>query len=152
MMQPKQERRDGLYLMLLGAVFFLLFGIVLMNTGRVPLFDFRTAYFSGACLLTHCDPYSESDVAALYAQHRERWPVSDRDRQVITRNIYLPPAFVVTIPLALLPFALAQGLWFVLIAGAFVLAAFLMASSAEKAPLLACTLVAFCLANSGSLL
>ena len=151
-MEPKQERRDGLYLMLLGTVFFLLFGIVLMNTGRVPLFDFRAAYFSGACLLTHCDPYRESDVAALYAQHHERWPVSDRDRQVITRNIYLPPAFAFTVPLALLPFSLAQGLWFILIAGAFVLAAFLMALSAEKAPLLACTLVAFCLANSGSLL
>jgi len=151
-MEPKQERRDGLYLMLLGTVFFLFFGIVLMNTGRVPLFDFRTAYFSGACLLTHCDPYSDSDVAALYAQHHERWPVADRDRQVITRNIYLPPAFAFTVPLALLPFALAEGLWFVLIAAAFVLAAFLMSGSAEEAPLAACTLVAFCLANSGSLL
>jgi hypothetical protein len=45
-------------------------------------------------------------VAVLYAQHRQRWPVSDKNRQVITRNIYLPPAFAFTVPLALLPFTL----------------------------------------------
>ena len=152
-METARAPRDGFYLMLLGTVFFVLFGIVLMNTGRVPLFDFRTAYYSGACLLTHCDPYSESDVGALYALHHERWPVSARDRQVITRNIYLPPAFVFTVPLALLPFELGQALWFILIASSFAFVAFLMGSAgSEHAPLLACCLIAFCLANSGSLL
>lgn len=152
-MDPTRARRDGLSFLLVGAVFFLLFGIVLMNSGRVALFDFRTSYFSGVCLLQHCDPYSESEVAALYAQHSERWPVSAADRQVITCNQNLPPVFAWTVPLALLPFGVAQALWFVLIAGSFLLVALLMAwESLEEAPLLACSLVAFCLANSGSVL
>ncbi len=151
-METSAKGRDGLYLMLLGTTFFVLFGIVLMNMGRTALFDFRTAYYSGVCLLSHCDPYNESAVSALYAQRHERWPVSDKDLPVITRNIYLPPAFVFTIPLALLTFNLAQSLWFLLILCSFVLAAFSMAACARSEPLLAGVLIAFCLANSGSLI
>jgi glycosyl transferase family 87 len=146
-------RRDGLYLMLLGTAAFLLLGVVLMNFNRVPLLDFRTAYYSGECLLQQCDPYSEADIARLYAQRVERWPVSERNKPVITRNIYPPSAFAFTIPLALLPFDAAQIVWCLLIAGSFVLAAFLMASiAANDAPLLAGGLLAFCLANSGSVI
>jgi hypothetical protein len=152
-MEKSSARRDGLYVMLLGTVFFLLFGFVLMNTGRVPLLDFRTAYYSGLSLIQHLDPYNESDVAPLYAERHENHLVSDRDQQVITRNIYLPPAFAFTVPLALLPFKLGESLWFLLILCSFVLGTFLMASAAgEHAPLLAAGLLAFCLANSGSLL
>ena len=146
-------RRDGLYLMLLGTAAFLLLGIVLMNFNRVPLLDFRTAYYSGECLLQQCDPYSEADIARLYAQRVERWPVSERNALVITRNIYPPSAFAFTVPLALLPFDPAQVLWCLLIAGSFVVAAFLMDSvAAAHAPLVAGSLLGFCLANSGSVL
>ena len=146
-------RKDGLYLMLLGTACFLLLGIVLMTFNRVPLLDFRTAYYSGECLLQHCDPYSEADIARLYAQRVERWPVSERNLPVITRNIYPPSAFAFTISLALLPFELAQVLWCLLIACSFILAAFLMASiAAHDAPVVAGSLLGFCLANSGSVL
>jgi hypothetical protein len=139
--------------MLLGTAAFLLLGVVLMNFNRVSLLDFRTAYFSGECLLQHCDPYSQVDIARLYAQRVERWPVSDRDALVITRNIYPPSTFVFTVPLALLPFGVAQALWFLLIAGSFILAAFLMGSiAAGDAPLVAGGLLGSCLANSGSVL
>ncbi len=146
-------RRDGLYLMLLGTAAFLLLGFVLMNFNRVPLLDFRTAYYSGECLLQHCDPYSEADIARLYAQRVERWPVSERNALVITRNIYPPSAFAFTVPLALLPFDVAQALWWLLIAGSFILAAFVIGSiAAGNAPLMAGSLLGFCLANSGSVL
>ncbi|MGA8668322.1 MAG: glycosyltransferase family 87 protein [Terracidiphilus sp.] len=146
-------RKDGFYLMLLGTAAFLLLGVVLMNFNRVPLLDFRTAYYSGECLLRHCDPYNQADITRLYAQRVGRWPVSERNLPVITRNIYPPSAFAFTLPLALLPFDVAQVLWCLLIAGSFILAAFLIGSmAANDAPLVAGGLVGFCLANSGSVI
>lgn len=145
-------RRDGLYLLLLGSAIFLLFGLVLMIPSRLPLVDFRTAYYSGQCLLQHGDPYNASDIQALYANRTERAPVPPSAQLVITRNIYLPPAFALTVPLALLPFNLAQALWCLLIVGSFILASFLMwIFGARHAPVLSGALLCFCLANSGSL-
>jgi hypothetical protein len=144
---------DGLYLILLGTAAFLAFGAVLMNSNRVPLLDFRTAYYSGECMLQHCDPYSEGDIQALYGQRTEHWPVEKRNRAIVNRNIYLPPAFTFTVPLALLPFDLAQALWFLLIVCSFILASFLIWNlAADHAPVLAAALLCFCLANSGSLI
>lgn len=152
-MNMTKARTDSLYLMILGAVAFLLFGLVLASGSRIPLLDFRTAYYSGQCLLQGGDPYSESDIDRLYSQRAERSRVSDRDLAVVTRNQYLPPAFALTFPLALLPFDLAQALWFVLIVGSFIVAAFSMWKvSAAHAPMLAAILLSFCLANSGSLI
>lgn len=140
--------------MFLGALAFVLFGAILCNTGRIALFDFRTAYFNGKCLLQdHCDPYSESDIDRLYSQRPESRSVSAMDLTVITRNIYLPSAFFLCLPLGLLPFGLAQALWLLLIVASFLLAAYLMGSTgSEHSPLLAAALVAFLLANSGSVI
>ena len=152
-MNMTKARTDSLYLMILGTVAFLLFGLVLAGRDRIPLLDFRTAYYSGQCLLRGADPYIEQNVGALYSLRAERSRVSDRDMAVITRNIYLPSAFALTVPLAILPFDLAQAVWFLLIAGGFVLASFLMWQlAADQAPMLAACFLGFCLANSGSLI
>lgn len=153
-METNRAHRDGLYFMLLGAIAFVLFGAILCNTGRIALFDFRTAYFNGSCLLQdHCDPYSESDIDRLYSQRAERRSVSPTDLTVITRNIYLPSAFLLCLPLGLLPFGPAQTLWLLVIVVSFLVAAYLMWSVAsEYSPLLAGVLVAFLLANSGSVI
>jgi hypothetical protein len=150
-----KARMDGFYLMLLGTVAFLLFGIVMMRADRhVPLFDYRTAYYSGQCLLHRgCDPFSEHDIGQLYAQRVESGPVGERDLTVITRNIYLPSAFVLTVPLALIPFDFGQTIWMLLITASTILAAFLMwSASASRAPILCGALLCFLLANSSSLL
>src|SRR5215471_18901156 len=150
-----KARMDGLYLMLLGTAAFLLFGIVMMNADRhVPLFDYRTAYYSGQCLLHHgCDPFSEHDIGQLYAQRAESGPVGQRDLTVITRNIYLPSAFVLTVPLALIPFDTGETIWMLLITGSTILAAFLMWSAASShASTLSAAFLCFLLANSSSLL
>lgn len=149
-----RARTDGFYLMLLGSIGFVLFGFVLMSADRVPVLDFRTAYYCGDCLLhAHCDPYSEHDVSALYSQRVERFPVSDRNRTVITRNPYLPSIYPVAALLALLPFNLGQALWLLAIVASFIVASFLMWQLArEDAPILAGAFLAFCLANSGSLI
>jgi hypothetical protein len=145
---------DGLYLMLLGSVAFLLFGFVLISMDRVPLMDFRTAYYSGKCLLhQHCDPYSENDIQRLWAQHPERFAVAGHSSLVVTRDVYLPSAFPFTATMALLPFTAAEVLWFLLISGSTIVACFLMWNAAvNQMPVLAGSLLCFCLANSGSLL
>ena len=150
-----RARMDGLYLMLLGGVVFLLVGVVLINSDTVPAMDFRTAHFSGQCLLQRgCDPYNERDIERLYLQSKvDHPPATERERTVIIRNIYLPPAFAFTVPLALLPFHLGLVIWLILIAASFLLASFLMWDvGARRAPIIAAGLICFCLANSGSLL
>jgi hypothetical protein len=146
-------RTDSLFLMILGTVAFFLFGLVLASRDRIPLLDFRTAYYSGKCLLQGNDPYNVRNVEQLYMRRAEHSRVSDRDLPVITHDPYLPPAFALTVPLASLPFNVAQALWFLLIAGSFILAAFLMWQIArDQAPMLAACMLSFCLANSGSLI
>ena len=148
-------RRDGAYFVGIGCVLFLFIGFVLASQpGRPALFDFQTAYYSGKCLLQgHCDPYREADIVGLYSQRPESVPIPARTRAVVTRNIYLPPAFPLTVPLALLPFNLALAIWFVLISGSFIAASFLMWDLASaQAPVLAGALIGFCLANSGSII
>jgi hypothetical protein len=148
-----RARTDGLYLMLLGGTIFVAMSFLLVIVGKAPLHDFRTAYYSGACLLEHCDPYSENDINRLYSKEVPLPSVPDRDRIVVTKNIYLPSAFPFTVPLALLPEKLGLELWILAIAGSFLLATFLIWKiAANHAPLIAAALLCFCVANSGSLI
>ncbi len=131
-----------------------LFGLVLVNRDPVPLSDFRTAYFSGVCLLEPgCHPFQEADVERLYWQRQvDHPPVPQPDRTVITRNIYLPTAFAFTVPMALVPFKIDLALWAFFIAAGSIVAALLMwRVSAGYAPLLSAALLSYCLANSGSI-
>jgi hypothetical protein len=144
---------DSLYLMILGSAFFLLLGLVLARIQPEPVPDFRTAYYRGVCLLQRCDPYSGTDIEKIYAEHGEPPFPTDRVRLVETRNIYLPTELPFLVPVALLPFGVAQTLWLCVIAGTFIFSSFLMwRTGAGLAPLVSSCLLAFCLANSGTLL
>ena len=153
-MSSPGARRDSLYIMLLGAIIFVLFGTVLMMGNRVPALDFRTAYYCGACLLQpRCDPYNSREIEALYSQKVERFPVPERSRPVITHNIYLPSVDVFVVPLAMIPFGMGQALWIFSITSSFVIACLLMwRASIDRIPVLGSMLLGFCLANSASLL
>jgi hypothetical protein len=143
---------DGLYLMLLGAAAFVAMSFLLILAGNAPLHDFRTSYYGGACLLAHCDPYLESDIERLYSKEVPPPTVPDRNRIVVTKNIYLPSTFPFTVPLALLPEKVGLDLWVALIGVSFLVASFLIWRVASaSAPTMAGLLVCFCLANSGSL-
>jgi hypothetical protein len=153
-METTRARRDGIYLLVLGNVAFLLISLLLVSRPDSPAaMDFRTAYFSGQCLLHYpCDPYNVRDIDSLYKKHLERAPVSERNRAVVTNNVYLPSTFPFTLVLALLPFDWAIVAWCLLIDGSFVLAAWLIwRISSPQAPLPVGSLVGFCLATSGSL-
>jgi hypothetical protein len=148
-----KARRDGLYLVLLGCAAFLALGFLVLTVGRAPLMDFRTAYYSGQCLLHSCDPYRQDDIERLLSEEIPPPTVPDPNRIVVTRNIYLPSAIPWTLPFALLPRVLALACWVSIIAGSFVLASLLVWKiAATDAPFLSAVLLSFCLVNSISLL
>ncbi len=145
-----KARLDGLLLLLLGSLVFISLGAVLENSFRVTMVDFEALYNPARCLIQHGDPYNESEV------ERKAWP--DRgdsqletatDRQIVTRYLYPPTAFSLTLPFAMLPWKAAHILWMVLTMGSFVLASYLVWSlGANYAPVLSGILVGFLLANS----
>jgi len=53
-------RRDGLVLLLLGSVVFVLLGLALEHASHEPMVDFRVVYYPARCLVEHGDPYSQS--------------------------------------------------------------------------------------------
>ena len=147
-----RARADGFYLMLIGAVIFLALSLILSRTGKTPMHDFRTAYYSGLSLVVHRDPYNVSDVEKLYAKESPPPATPDRDRMVVTTNIYFPSAFPFTVALALAPENLSLTIWALGIMGSFLLSVFLIWKvCADGAPVVIGFLLGFCLANSGSL-
>ena len=152
-MELARAKRDAQYLMVLGTVAFVLLGagvIAAKRSGSVQ--DFTTAYYRGVCLLQHCDPYSGSEIEALYARAGEPPFASDQERLAATRNIYLPGEFPFLVPLAVLPMELGRAFWILLIATSFILASFLAWRwGARYAPLVSAGLVSFCLLNSPTL-
>lgn len=145
-----KARLDGLYLLLLGTLVFILAAVVLIGTTAKAPVDFRGVYYPARCLIQHCDPYRVSEVRRIYLSEGGSLP-SDAPiiEEAVTHYVYPPTAFVFTVPFAMLPWAPAHFLWMVLTVGSLVLAASLMWSlGADHAPVVAGALVGFLLANS----
>ena len=149
-----KARRDGLCLLLLGGVVFVLLGAALENAFSVPLVDFKVLYFPARCLMQHCDPYNDVDLLRVsrVEDSARSWD-NERGRPFITRYIYPPTAFSLTVPFAMLPWGPAHILWITLTAASFIFASFLMWNlGASYAPIVSGALVGFLLANSELLL
>jgi hypothetical protein len=147
-----RSRADSIWLLVLGSAAFLALGFLQSKAG-FPLMDFNVVYYSAECLFHHCDPYSQTEVLRLYAQHADVSSASATDLLVLGANPYLPSEFGFTFLFALMPFKLAQLLWFVLIAGGTILGSFAVWDlSSDHAPEIAAILLCFCLANSGSVI
>lgn len=147
-------RSFGLYLVVIGAISFLCLSGFALRNGPTRLLDFKTAYYSARTLLEHGDPYSPDDLLRTYNQTQlPQMSVADPDSFALTRNVYFPTEFAVTVPLSLLPFSLAQAIWVGLTAAIFILAAFLMWDLASVyAPEAAGALLCFLLATSEQIL
>ena len=146
----RRARRDGLILVCLGTLVFLVVGIAWQRLALIEQGDFKVVYYSSRCLLHHGNPYSENDVLRVYnAEGRERPTEPVLDREVKTRFFYPPTAFIVTVPIAILGFAAGKILWMILCAGTFIVATFLIYdAAAEYAPLVSGMLCGLMLAGS----
>jgi len=144
-----RTRRDGLYLLLIGTVLFLVLSLALEKTSSTAMQDFRVLYNPARCLLKGCDPYNEGAVLRIaQAEGRDRPSDTTAIRQIVTRYIYPPTSFSFTVPFALLPWGPAHILWMILTIGSMILASFLIWNlGASFAPILSSILVAFLLVN-----
>ena len=51
-----RARQDGLCLLLLGSVVFLLLGTVMERSSVISMVDFKAVYYGAKCLVQHRDP------------------------------------------------------------------------------------------------
>jgi hypothetical protein len=145
-----RARLDGLYLMLIGSLTFLLLGIVLENAAHSSLVDFRTLYYPARCLIQHHDPYKQNEVSRVYqAEGVSGSTDNEKVVQIETQNVYPPTVFTFTLPFAMLPWGPAHLLWMALTIGSLIFASFLIWNlGADFAPIVSGVLVGFLLANS----
>jgi hypothetical protein len=145
-----RARRDGLYLLLLGSLIFILLGAALIKGAQAPMLDFRALYYPARCLMQHCDPYNESEVLRVYqAEGVYSQLDTAKQRLMVARYGYLPTAFSFTVPFAMLLWGPAQMLWITLTVSGMIIGALLIWDlGANYAPIISGFLIGFLLANS----
>jgi len=147
-------RIQGLLLFLAGSASFIWLGIFFERTTTVSMVDFKTVYCAARCLIEHRDPYDPAEMESAYLSRAMGHSSDPATIQLaVTRYIYLPTAFILTVPFALLPWGPAHAIWMIVTAGSFLFAVFLMWSAASrKAPVISGLLICFFLATSELLL
>ena len=149
-----KARRDGLYLVFLGSIVFVVFGVVIAAALPHPISDFRFNYNGVRCLIQNVDPYKQSEfLRVLQADGVSLGSgfLSDQAKEM-AQYMYPPTCFVIT-PLGILPWRIAAILWAILLAGTFIFASYLMWQvAAEYAPVLSGFQVFFMLAGSAPLI
>jgi hypothetical protein len=144
-----KARLDGLYLLLLGSVAFLLLGTAVATTSSVEMVDFRVLYYPARCLIHHGDPYNEGELLRMTLAETGDRPEDVAKAREVMRYIYFPTAFFLTVPLAMLPWGPAHLLWMMLIGGSLIFASFLIWNvGADYAPVASGALLGFFLINS----
>jgi len=145
-----QRRRDGLYLLGLGCLVFVLLGLVIERASPTSMVDFKMQFYAARCLLQHADPYVEANVLQVYRAGGEMGPNEFiRGREVIIRYDYLPNLFTFIAPMALLPIGVASFLIVAANVAGLIIAAYLVWSlGADYAPILSGALIGLMLANS----
>ena len=144
------SRRDGLYFLIVGAVIYLLGGLVFIQKLPFAMTDFKVVYFSARCLTRHCDPYSVDNMRQLFHDNAQFNVAGHPGVQVVIERFFYPPTiFPITAPLALLPFLFAKLVWIIIGTTSYLAAAYLMwRAGAPRSPLLAGILSGFLVANS----
>jgi hypothetical protein len=149
-----KARKQGFELLMLGCAFFVVIGTLWMIAFAKSQVDFRHVYCSAKCVIERNDPYNSRNIQNVCeAAGAAPSNYTEAARLFVTRIVYPPSEFAITMPIALLPFALAQILWSALAAAGTILAAYLIwKSAAGDAPLVAGGLLCFFLANSPTLI
>lgn len=136
-----------------------LYSIVVRQHARnvTLMCDFGEIYFGARCALHGQDPYNATTLFQEFTMEGGKLPSNPAQarmvRSILSLEFYLPVALLLAVPLALLPWAIAQNLWMLLIAGALALAAFLVWDlGAKAAPDVWFLLTCFMLVNCEGLL
>jgi hypothetical protein len=136
-----------MFLLLLGSVLFVAVGSVKEHISG-SMCDFKNVYYAGRCLLEHCDPYQRNELKSVYLTSGGDHPTPFLV-EAVTTYVYLPTIFLITGPLALLPWGPAHLLWMAVTACAVIFAAILIWNpGAQYAPLITGCFIGFLLANS----
>ena len=147
-------RRDGLYLFTLGCSMFLLLGVMVERISGWGMTDFKVHYYASQCLLQLQDPYDATNVwnRIRNSAGRPRSPQTVADTLPM-HDIYPPTDFLITTPIAVLPFRPACLVWMVMNMGVLLAASFLIWNmAATSSPVLAGALIGLALANSATLI
>ncbi|MGD0547815.1 MAG: glycosyltransferase family 87 protein [Terracidiphilus sp.] len=152
-MNSTRTRRMGLLCLLFCCVISVSWGFHIERASPSGMQDFKGVYSYARCLLQYRDPYQAGEPLRVYlAEAGSRTEPSDVLREILSLNMYLPTAFVFTVPFAMLPWGAAQLLWMIVTAASLILAAFLMGNlGVDYAPVLSVGLIGFLLANSEAL-
>jgi hypothetical protein len=145
-----KARRDGLYLILIGAMTFVLLSTALEYSSPMAMIDFKGPYYGSRCLLLHLDPYNSRNLMRVYTEDSQNRIAGapPHNPQAIALG-YLPSIFPITVPLAILRFSVSSVLWMALIVGSLLITSLLCwFVAAEYAPIVAGFLLGFMLANS----
>jgi hypothetical protein len=122
-----RARINGLLLVSLGAILFLILGLSFQRSSVVAMADFKQVFYGARCLLTGCDLYSEQQVQRLYFAEGDE---PQAQKLKLARNIiyspYPPATYMLVTPFAALPLRVASVLWTILTCATFLLAAFLI--------------------------
>jgi hypothetical protein len=145
-----KSRRDGLLLLILGSIVFVLLGVALENSAPAPSADFRALYYPARCLVHNSDLYLVSDVLPIYQADSTHFPQDNwKNREIATRNVYPPTAFTFMLPFATLSWVPAHIAWLTLTLCSMLVASFLIWHfSASYSPLVCGGLIALFLVNS----
>ena len=128
----KWTRISGLCLLLLCAGLSAVWGFSLKHSVSTRHLDFRLVYLASRGMLQGKSPYQPGTLEQIYrAETGASFPDS-ATREILTIFIYPPTIFSVVAPLALLPWNLAQQVWFLITLGSFLVAITLMWSTGVR--------------------
>jgi hypothetical protein len=149
-MNMTSTRRIALVWLFLCCAISVLWGYSMAYAAPNGMGDFKSVYYGTQCLIQHQDPYKAGAPLQLYlAEGDGRQQPSSSLREVLSLQVYLPPAFLLIAPFAMLPLGVASLLWTILTAVSLFMAAFLMWKLAGNcAPGLSLLLICFVIANS----
>lgn len=155
-MTRTQAQKDGLVLLCLGVLAFLLIGFGTIFIQKSTMLDVRIAHASARALIQGADPYKVDDLVRVFNAAGGPGRSRPRDFAMLdfdSRYIYLPTVFAITGPIAALPFPVFLAIWMTLVVGTFLLATALVWDIAQKySPVLTGGLLGFYLANSGTVI
>ena len=145
----KKSRRWGLLWLLLSAGLSIFWGHSIERGIPAGIFDFKGPYYFARCLLLHRDPYQAGEPLRVYQEETGNHNLlPDPLLPVLSFNMYLPTAYILTAPVALLPWRAARLLWVGFDAGIFLLAALLMWKLArERVPTVSLLLLCLVFTN-----